>query len=139
MPQNKLSAKKIKGILISYDTAGLSQSQLARVYNVSRPSIKKYLMLYKKSDLSLSDLKSLKNKDIINALYLNVKDSQKSPRFFFLTNQFPIIHNRLCEEENISLKYIWEEYKQTEPYGYKYSQFAAHYNNWREKNEQVFR
>ena len=133
MPKKKISAKKIKGILLFYITSGLNQSQLARLHNVSRPTIKKYLILYENSDLSLSDLTSLKDKDIINSLYLCKKDTLESPKIVILKNQFPIIHKRLCEE-GISLKYIWEEYKQGESSGYEYSQFVAHYNNWREEN-----
>ena len=105
MPKKKISAKKIKGILLFYITSGLNQSQLARLHNVSRPTIKKYLILYENSDLSLSDLTSLKDKDIINSLYLCKKDTLESPKIVILKNQFPIIHKRLCEE-GISLKYI---------------------------------
>ena len=133
MPAKRISPKKVKGILFLYASSGLKQSQLARTFKVSRSTVKKYITLYENSTLSLIDLTNLKNSDIINALFLTGNIIKNKTRYFFLKDQFPIIHNRL-REECIALKNIWGEYKQVNPFGYEYSQFVFLYNNWLKEN-----
>lgn len=110
MPAKIISPKKAKGMLILYASSELNKSQLARTYKVSRSTVKRYITLYENSALSLPDLTNLKDRDIINALFLTSNRIQENTRYFFLKDQFPIIHNRL-REECIALKNIWEEYK----------------------------
>ena len=133
MPAKRISPQKAKGILFLYASSGLKQSQLARTFKVSRSTVKKYITLYENSTLSLIDLTNLKNSDIINALFLTGNIIKNKTRYFFLKDQFPIIHNRL-REECIALKNIWGEYKQVNPFGYEYSQFVYLYNNWLKEN-----
>lgn len=133
MPAKRISSKKVKGILILYALYGLNQSQLARMNKVSKSSVNEYVALYEKSMLSLSDLMNLKDRDIINVLLLDRKKTPENTRFLFLQGQFLIIHNRL-REKSVTLKTIWIEYKQANPSGYGYSQFAFLYNNWEKKN-----
>lgn len=133
MPAKRISTKKAKGILFLYASSGLNNCQLARTYKVSRSTVKRYVTLYQNSSLSLPDLTNLKDRNIFNALFPASTRAQEKTRYFFLKDQFPIIHNRL-REECITLKDFWEEYRQENSSGYGYSQFVSLYNNWRKEN-----
>ena len=133
MPAKGISPKKTKGILFLYASSGLNNSQLARTYKVSRSTVKRYVTLYENSSLSLPDLTNLKERDLIDALFPTSRRNSQKARYKILKNNFPCIHSQLTEK-CITLKSIWEEYKQENPSGYSYSQFAFLYNDWLKEN-----
>lgn len=54
-------------------------------------------------------------------------------RYVALSRCFPQYYQRL-ENCDTNLKTLWQEYIQNKPSGFKYSQFVAHYHEWRKKN-----
>ena len=47
------------------------------------------------------------------------------------------VHKKITTRKRVNLKYLWEEYKEEHPDGYKYSQFCNLYQKWRGVNKDV--
>jgi transposase len=45
----------------------------------------------------------------------------------------------LKQHSNLTLALVWEEYRQAQPEGYRYSRFCELYQRWRRKQEVVLR
>ena len=49
------------------------------------------------------------------------------------------IHDQLQQHSHLTLALVWEEYRQANPDGYRYSRFCELYQRWRRKQEVVLR
>src|SRR5258708_12970339 len=49
------------------------------------------------------------------------------------------IHEQLREHKHLTLQLLWEEYRQANPDGYRYSRFCYLYQRWRSKLDVVLR
>ena len=52
---------------------------------------------------------------------------------------FPAIHEQLRGSKYVTLQLLWEEYRQANPDGYRYSRFCELYQRWRSKLDVVLR
>jgi transposase len=52
---------------------------------------------------------------------------------------FATIHQELQSDKHVTLQLLWEEYKQVNPDGYRYSRFCELYQRWRSKLDVVLR
>src|SRR5205807_6888995 len=52
---------------------------------------------------------------------------------------FGAIHEQLRSNKYVTLQLLWEEYRQTNPDGYRYSRFCELYQRWRSKLDVVLR
>jgi len=133
MSNKSISANKIFKIFEFYALNGLNKTQIAKVLNISRGTVYKYVNYYEQSEFTYADLFIHQDKIIA--------DIKSQARIIFNTHKklerlmmfFPIVHNRLILG-GTTLKKLWAEYLQNEPYGYKYSQFVHNYHKWQETN-----
>jgi len=133
MNNPKLPLKKIKSIIHLHVVNGLGNSQISKTLTISRSTVYEYIRQYNNSNLVYTDIMQLKNRDFLNALLQNNRNTSKSANYETLNGKLRFIHERLGKE-NINLKLLWNEYKQEHPEGYQYSQFVAHYNEWLKEN-----
>jgi transposase len=52
---------------------------------------------------------------------------------------FASIHEQLRGSKYVTLQLLWEEYRQANPEGYRYSRFCELYQRWRSKLDVVLR
>jgi transposase len=52
---------------------------------------------------------------------------------------FASIHEQLRQHKHLTLQLLWEEYRQTNPDGYRYSRYCYLYQRWRSKLDVVLR
>src|SRR5260370_33588956 len=52
---------------------------------------------------------------------------------------FTAIHEQLRSSKYVTLQLLWEEYRQGNPEGYRYSRFCELYQRWRSKLDVVLR
>jgi len=52
---------------------------------------------------------------------------------------FASIHQQLQEHKHLTLQLLWEEYREANPEGYRYSRFCELYQRWRSKLDVVLR
>ena len=52
---------------------------------------------------------------------------------------FSTIHSELRQHKHLTLQLLWEEYRQSNPDGYRYSRFCYLYQRWRSKLDLVLR
>ena len=53
--------------------------------------------------------------------------------------EFAVIHEQLRSNKYVTLQLLWEEYRQANPDGYRYSRFCELYQRWRSKLDVVLR
>jgi transposase len=132
MPPKRITPGNIKGILIQHAIHGVGSTFISRSFRVARSTVHKYIQLYKTSGLAYTDVMNLSAKKIATIIY-PAKNIYKSHKYISLSKCFPQYYRRLqiCDT---NLKALWQEYIQNETSGFKYSQFVAHYHEWRRKN-----
>ena len=52
---------------------------------------------------------------------------------------FASIHEQMRQHRHLTLQLLWEEYRQANPDGYRYSRFCELYQRWRSKLDVVLR
>src|SRR5260370_11971991 len=52
---------------------------------------------------------------------------------------FASMHEQLRQHRHLTLQLLWEEYRQANPEGYRYSRFCELYQRWRSKLDVVLR
>jgi transposase len=52
---------------------------------------------------------------------------------------FAAMHEQMRQHRHLTLQLLWEEYRQANPDGYRYSRFCYHYQRWRSKLDVVLR
>ena len=62
-----------------------------------------------------------------------IPEQVKDVKYAVLDDRLLQYHHRLANE-NTNLKTLWQDYKQNEPSGLKYSGFVDHYHMWRKEN-----
>lgn len=132
MTQKRISPGKIKGVIIQHAIQGAGAASIARSYKIARSTVRSYIKMYNSSDLVHADILKL-SAHIVAASLKPQKNIYEKARHAHLINRFFQYHQRL-EHENTNLKNLWQEYRQSEPLGFKYSQFVALYHEWRGKN-----
>lgn len=125
MPQPPLSTSTIWKLLHRCAADNFNKAQIARELRIARSSATKYIDAYKRSSLSLSELKRAK---LIDALFPKSESPPPSHKRLRLLARLPSIHSRI--EKGLSVLDTWRE-EAANQCTYKYSQFAALYAIWR--------
>ncbi len=56
-----------------------------------------------------------------------------------LPPDFAAVHEQLRTHRHVTLQLLWEEYREANPEGYRYSRFCELYQRWRKKLDVVMR
>lgn len=149
MPQEGLSMCKIKEILRLRYELGLSQQEIARSCCISQPTVHRYLERAEAAGLSWP-LPHDCDDHRLNQLLFPASARDSSPaatpqgdETSVARSRAPIdfaeIHRELQTNKHVTLQLLWEEYRQSHPDGYRYSQFCELYRRWRRKLDVVLR
>jgi len=124
--------KKIREVIRLKSTTQLSDRQIARALNISRPVVAKYWQGFTDSGLLFEQIEDLPDSVLINAT--TKPRIEKSPRYRQLLQYFPYFLIEL-RRTGVTLLLLWEEYKSKHLNGFQYSQFCYHFQLWRDASD----
>jgi transposase len=119
---------------------GTKQRQIAKLLGMSRNTITDYQSLAKNLGMSFRDLYELSDEVLLGKLSI-IKDRGtplQDARHNELVKYFDEYSKELCKT-GVTLKLLWEEYKQKHPLGYSYMQFTVHYKRYAQRHKASYR
>jgi len=132
MARKRIGMKKIREVIRLRCTTEMSNRQIARALNISRPIVTKYWQGFRASGLAYEQIK-----DMADSVLLKIIEKPsitKSRKYQELVKYFPIYVIEL-KRTGVTLYLLWIEYKKKHPNGYQYSQFCYHFQMWRKSTE----
>ena len=132
MARLRIGMKKIRDVIRLKSSSTLSDRQIARALNISRPVVGKYWQGFLDSGLGLEQIQEMADSDLLRLI--EPPKIEKSSKYRQLAQHFPYFVVEL-KRTGVTLQRLWEEYKQNHPGGLQYSQFCYHFQRWRESCE----
>ena len=137
MPQKAPSMRKIKEVLrLRYDL-GLLQNEIALSCSISQSSVNRYLERASAAGLSWPLPEDCDDRRLKELLFPAAPADGSPPARAPL--DCAAIHHQLQSNKHVTLQLLWEEYRQSQPEGYRYSRFCELYQRWRRKQDVVLR
>lgn len=127
MSKERLSMRKLTEVL-RLKATGLSARQIARSCAVARSTVAEYLARMQAAGLSWPLPPELKEEDLEQRLFGGNSPTRNRDPLRPLAD-WPAIHKELSQK-GVTLKLLWQEYRQAQAEGYRYSQFCEHYRRW---------
>jgi transposase len=132
MARKRISMKKIRELLRLKSTTAMSDRQIARALNISRPLVGKYWEGFIGSELSLAQIEEMPDSVLVSAIEKSPREP--SERYRELFEKFPYFVIEL-RRPGVTLQLLWEEYKEENKDGFQYSQFCNHFRLWRDSSD----
>jgi len=133
MPAGRLSMRKIKEVLRLKFENHLTNRQIARSCNVSRPTVGHYLAKASAAGLGWPLPEGLDEDQLEKLLFPPPGRETPAPEVGHNPCRpqpdLPFIHKEL-RHKHVTLQLLWQEYKTDHPEGYQYSQFCDLYHRW---------
>ena len=137
MSQKALSMRQIREVLRLRYGLGLLQNEIARSCSIAQASVHRYLERAAAAGLSWPLPEACDDRRLNELLFpaapLGRGPAARGPL------EFAEIHRQLQSHKYVTLQLLWEEYHQSQPEGYRYSQFCELYRRWRRKQDVVLR
>ncbi len=118
---------KIRELLRLHEKCGLSNRQIARALNISRPVVGEYLVNLKLSGITYQSITTMGDDEVMRTLETRKKESCEGYRI--LSERFPYLVKEL-KKPGVTLDLLWQEYRKQYPKGYSYPQFCYHFRIW---------
>lgn len=133
MPGWRTSMRKIRELLRLKFEQNLTNRQIARSCNLSRPSVAQYLAKAAAAGLSWP-LPEEQDDSILEKLLFPLPAAGRTGQSEWIRRDpdMPHIHKEL-RNKHVTLQLLWHEYKDNHPDGYQYSQFCDLYRRWAQK------
>lgn len=126
MTQEKLSVRKIREILRLKYEGGLSNRAIARACCISNSTVGEYVVRARRAGLVWPLPDELGEEELYRKLFPEVKKPKLEARPLPEAAQ---VHRELARK-GVTLKLLWQEYREKHPDGYGYTQFREHYQRW---------
>ena len=138
MPARRKSTRKIKEVLRLRNELKLEQRQIARSCSLSVSTVHEYLKRAAAANIGWPLPDGWDDARLAAALFppsaaAPQPPTRKSPP------DFAAIHQQLQHHRHLTLQLVWEEYRQANPGGYRYSWFCERYQHWRRHLDVVLR
>jgi hypothetical protein len=127
LPEEALSMRKFREVL-RLSALGLAQHQIARSCSIVQSTVHKYLKLAQAAQLGWPLPENLSDQKLDQLLFGERPDPPS--RRVHPPPDFPAIHKELQTHKDLTLELLWQEYKQANPSGYRYSRFCDLYREW---------
>lgn len=125
MPRERLSMRTIREVLRLRWEAKLSHREIAISCRLGRSTVQEYLLRAKAAGLSWPIPEELDEERLEQLLFPPRAESPgKRP-----LPDWPAMHQEL-RGKGVTLGLLWQEYRQSYPEGYGYSQFCSLYREW---------
>ena len=128
--------RKIKEVLRLRYELKLDQRQVARSCCIAVSTVHEYLKRAEAAQVSWPLPDGWDDTRLEAALYSSLEarpQPKKSPP------DFAAVHDQLRTHRHVTLQLLWEEYREANPEGYRYSRFCELYQRWRKKLDVVMR
>ena len=132
MAHKRIGMKKIRDVIRLKSTTGMSDRQVARALNVSRPVVGQYWREFVATGLEYEQIAGMSDSELLE-LFERPR-TRKSGQYRELAGQFGHYAMEL-KRKGVTLHLLWREYRQEHPQGYSYSQFCYHFQVWRNASE----
>src|SRR6266699_6110822 len=130
--------RKIKEVLRLRNELKLDQRQIARSCSISVSTVHEYLKRAAAANLSWPLPDDWDDAHLEAALFPSPGTSPQPPTGKAAPD-FAAIHEQLQRHRHVTLQLVWEEYRDINPDGYRYSRFCELYQRWRRKLDVVLR
>ena len=137
MPQKAVSMRQIKEVLRLHDL-GLLQSEIARSCSISQSSVNRYLERASAAGLKWPLPEDCDDQQL-NELLFPAEPTSGGGSVGKAPLDCVAIHQQLQSSKHVTLQLLWEEYRQSQPEGYRYSRFCELYQRWRRTQDLVLR
>ena len=128
--------RKIKEVLRLH-SLGLSQRQIAASCAVGQATVSDYLKAAEVAGLKWPDIAEWSDDKVMQAVAPSrerTAHQNQSPEL-----DYPDIRHELQTNKHVTLQLLWEEYREKNPDGYRYSRFCDLYRRWLGRQEVVLR
>jgi Sigma-70, region 4 len=138
MPARRMSMRKTKEVLRLKFELGLGQRQIARSCGMGVGTVHNYLERAVAAGIGWPLPEGLSEEELEAKLFGNqpvrAKEVRQRPQ-----PDWKAIHRQLQQHRHLTLQFVWEEYRQAHPEGYRYSWFCERYQHWRRHLDVVLR
>jgi transposase len=110
--------------LLRLHQQGKAKKEIARILGISKNTVKSYLHKYGSSGYNIDDLLEFDDPVLESKFHLG-NPSYKEHRYEFLKKQMDYYVQEL-KRNGVTRLILWEEYKESNPNGYSFSQFCYH-------------
>ncbi len=130
--------RKTKEVLRLRFELGLGQRQIARSCGMGLGTVHDYLERAASAGIGWPLPEGLSEEELESKLFgkqlepAKVAPSRPQP-------EWKVIHEQLLQHRHLTLQLLWEEYRQANPEGYRYSWFCERYQHWRRHLDVVLR
>lgn len=114
--------------ILRLKAAGLSARQIAGSCGIARSTVAEHLERIKAAGLSWPLAPELNDEELERRLFGGESPTRNRDSLRPLAD-WPAVHKELAKK-GVTLKLLWQEYRQAQPDGYRYSQFCEHYRRW---------
>lgn len=138
---NPLTMHQIKRI-IEWKSQGKSIRKIARLSNLSRDTISKYIQRIEESGMTQSELLDLDNEALASLVYTESIEKGTSgrsvdQRYEALKSRLAEYQQELSRDRHLTRQLLWEEYRREYPDGYGYTQFCEHLKRYERHKDAV--
>jgi len=110
--------------LIQLHKQGKSKKAIARQLGISKNTVKSYLLKFEQGKLNVDDLLALEE-PVLEAKLFAGNPAYKQERYEYLKDKLSYYATEL-KKTGVTRRLLWDEYRQTQPDGYRYTQFCHH-------------
>jgi transposase len=127
--------RRIKELLRLKFQVGLADRQIAQSCNMARSTVSEYIKRAIQAGLSWPLPAELDEEELEKRLFRKAG----RPTVNRASPDFKQVHEELRSNKSVTLQLLWQEYRNTEPEGYQYSQFCNLYREWAKHLDVVLR
>ncbi|HEY5990333.1 MAG TPA: IS21 family transposase [Streptosporangiaceae bacterium] len=128
--------RKIKEVLRLKYELNLGQRQIARSCSIGQATVNEYLKRAAAAGIGWPLPEGWDENRLEEAVFGSPPQKTPEPRRL---PDFAGIGEQLQSHRHLTLQLVWEEYRQKNPDGYRYSYFCELYERWRRKQDLVLR
>ena len=120
--------RRIREVLRQRWECGLSERTVATSCALARSTVAKYVKRAEEVGLSWPLPEELTDEELERRLFPGSLSDENRPRFI---PDWAEVRGQLAQK-GVTLRLVWEEYKEAHPDGFQYTQFCVRYRAWRE-------
>ncbi len=131
--------RKLKEVLRLRYELKLGYQQIGRSCAIAPSSVHKYLKRAEAANIAWPLPEGWDEAKLEATLFPRAESNLPAKRPARMSPDFASIHEQLRSHKHLTLQLLWEEYRQANPDGYRYSRFCELYQRWRSKLDVVLR
>ena len=120
--------RRIREVLRQRWERGLSERTVATSCSLARSTVAKYVKRAEEAGLSWPLPEGLTDEELERCLFPDALFEESGPRF---VPDWAEVRRQLAHK-GVTLRLVWEEYKEVHPDGFQYTRFCVRYRAWRE-------